>query len=310
MTPSKPRILLVDDLPANLHTLSAALAKDYDLSIATSGVAALQLAREIRPNLILLDLMMPGMDGLEMLAMLRSNEWGREIPVIMVTADDRTETLVSSLDQGADDFIAKPVVIPVVQARVRNLLERQRLRHELFRMATVDELTGALNRRYFFERGEVELTRSQRYGHPCGVLMLDIDHFKLFNDQHGHAVGDRVLQAFSRCVKTELRDSDILGRIGGEEFAVLSPHSDRAGSLKLGERLREVVADMRMPLDSGDTPGTSNASDIATALTVTASIGVTQFNPSDTRLDASLQRADSALYAAKESGRNRVCEAT
>lgn len=127
------KILLVDDTPANLHTLSHALGRDYDLAVATSGVDALEIARETRPDLILLDVMMPGMDGLETLNRLRQSDWGREIPVILLTADDRTATQVSGFNLGADDFIAKPIVIPVVQARVRNRLEQSRLRRELAR---------------------------------------------------------------------------------------------------------------------------------------------------------------------------------
>lgn len=303
MTPTTARILLVDDLPANLHTLSRTLSADYDLSVATSGEDALALARQIMPDLILLDVMMPGIDGLETLDRLRASDWGKDIPVILVTADDRTETQIKGLDQGADDFIAKPLVVAVVQARVRNLLERQRLKRELFRLATIDELTGAHNRRYFFERAETERARALRHGYPCGLLMLDLDHFKSINDRHGHAVGDRVLTAFAEAVTAQLRDSDILGRIGGEEFAALLPHSERDGTRGLAERLRAAVATMQVPTE-GEGPG-GNAAPHA----ITVSIGATQLDPADTRFDNALQRADAALYAAKKAGRNRVCDA-
>lgn len=139
MTANQARILLVDDLPANLNTLSRALAAEYELSVVTSGAGALSLAQQITPDLILLDVMMPEMDGLETLRRLRASEWGRDIPVILITADDRTETQVSGLEQGANDFIVKPVVVPVVQVRVRNLLARQKAELQLRQAASVFE---------------------------------------------------------------------------------------------------------------------------------------------------------------------------
>ncbi len=291
---TRVKILLVDDVPANLHTLSQALMSQYELSVTTSGAEALALAEKNRPDLILLDVMMPGMNGLETLRRLRQTDWGREIAVILVTADDRTETQVFGLDQGADDFVAKPVVVPVVQARVRNLLERQRLRRELVRLATTDELTGALNRRRFFELGEAERSRVKRYQQPCGLLMLDIDYFKTVNDQYGHATGDNVLKAFVETIQGLLRQSDVLGRLGGEEFGVLLPQTEPQGTLELAERLRGVVETMRVTTEDAST------------LSVTTSLGATQLNTTDRSFDEALQRADSALYAAKHGGRNRV----
>jgi diguanylate cyclase (GGDEF)-like protein len=291
---TKAKILLVDDVPANLHTLSHALMNQYDLSVTTSGASALALAEQTAPDLILMDVMMPEMDGLETLRRLRQSDWGQDIPVILVTADDRTETQVFGLDQGADDFIAKPVVVPVVQARVRNVLDRQRLRRELIRLATTDELTGALNRRHFFELGEAEHSRIKRYQQPCGLLMLDIDYFKPVNDQYGHAAGDAVLKAFVETIQGLLRQSDALGRLGGEEFAVLLPQTEQEGTLELAERLRGVVEALCVDTENGNT------------ISVTTSLGATQLHATDRRFDEALQRADTALYAAKDGGRNRV----
>jgi diguanylate cyclase (GGDEF)-like protein len=296
MISTQANILLVDDLPSNLHTLSRTLSDEYDLSVATSGMEALNLARVIAPDLILLDVMMPEMDGLETLSRLRSSDWGREIPVILVTADDRVETQVSGLELGADDFIAKPIVVPVLKARVRNVLERRRLQRELTWLATTDELTCALNRRRFFAQGEAERIRVDRYEQPCGLLMLDLDHFKSVNDQHGHAAGDAVLKAFADTVSNLLRNTDYFGRIGGEEFAVLLPQTDRQGTLNLAERLRVAVTEIRIPLE-GDK-----------VIQITSSIGATQLIATDTRLDDALHRADTALYAAKAAGRNKVIE--
>jgi diguanylate cyclase (GGDEF)-like protein len=296
MTLPKARILLVDDLPANLHTLSGILSEEYELSIAMSGADALKLARETDPDLILLDVMMPQMDGYETLCRLRACERCRHIPVIMVTTDDRTETQVSGLDLGADDFIAKPLVVPVLKARVRNVLGRRREQGELLRLATTDNLTGALNRLRFMELGEGERGRHKRYGQPCGLLMLDLDHFKRVNDAHGHAAGDTVLKAFAGTVAGLLRHTDLFARIGGEEFALLLPQTDRNGTLNLAERLRAAVAGIRLDHEGG------------AEIAVTVSVGVSRLLPADGGLQEALARADAALYEAKAAGRNCVRE--
>lgn len=289
----KPKILLVDDVPTNLYALSRALAEEYEIFVTTSGQHALQLAREHHPDLILLDVMMPEMDGFQVLKQLRDSSWGRDIPVILITGDDRPETQVAGLEQGAEDFITKPVIVPVVRTRVHNVLERRRMWRELVRLATTDELTGVLNRRRFFELGEAERLRITRYGYPCGVLMLDLDHFKRINDRYGHAAGDKVLQIFAATIGDLLRNSDILGRIGGEEFAVILPQTDHAGALGLAERLRASVAARTITIDEGE-------------LSITTSIGVTQLTAHDERFDRALLRADDALYRAKAEGRNCV----
>ena len=289
-------VLLVDDLPTNLHTLSQILKDLYDVSIATSGADALRIAQSSPPDLILLDIMMPDMDGIETLHRLRTSEWGRDIPVILVTADDSVETQVKGLETGADDFITKPIVAPVLKARVHNVLERLRLHRELARLATTDELTGAMNRRQFYCQGEARLNLLTRYPAPCGLLMMDLDKFKSINDLHSHSVGDEVLVAFANTIQSRLRSSDFFGRIGGEEFAVLLPQTDAAGSLEVAERLRLAVAGIRLPLATGQ------------VISVTTSIGSTQLWPSDAALDAALSRADKALYAAKSHGRNQTQE--
>lgn len=294
--PPRARILIVDDVPANLHTLSRALGDDYELSVATSGPAALALAEKLAPELILLDVMMPGIDGIETLTRLRATDWGRDIPVILVTADERTETQVLGLERGAEDFLTKPIVVPVVRVRVRNVLERHRLRRELVRLATTDALTGLLNRRRFFTCGESEHHLLMRYDHPCGLLMIDLDHFKTINDHYGHAVGDAALRAVGQAMASLLRDPDRLGRIGGEEFGLLLPHTERQGTLALAERVRAAVADLQLEGPDGD------------HLALRVSIGSTQLRAADRDFDEALHRADTALYAAKAAGRNRVEE--
>jgi len=287
-------ILLVDDLPTNLHTLSQILSDTYDLRVATSGLDALRIAEAQAPDLILLDIMMPQMDGFETLIHLRHTEWGREIPVILVTADDRMESQVKGLELGAEDFIAKPILAPVLKARVHNVLERLRLHRELVRLATTDELTGVMNRRQFYARAESHWRLLKRYPAPCGLLMVDLDKFKRINDSHGHAVGDEVLKAFANTIRQGLREHDLFGRVGGEEFALLLPQTGTQACVDVAERLRLALAAFALKLQDG------------TVIHFTASFGCTQLRGEDSSLDAAMSRADRALYGAKTGGRNQT----
>ncbi|MDE2311258.1 MAG: diguanylate cyclase [Betaproteobacteria bacterium] len=178
---------------------------------------------------------------------------------------------------------------------VSDITERKQLEDELKRQARIDLLTGLNNRRHFFELAEQELARAKRYGAPLQVLMLDVDHFKLVNDTYGHHIGDLVLQKLSEvCVQT-LRGIDILGRIGGEEFAILLPETRGEQALEVAERLRLAIAGATVPLEQGG------------SVHLTVSIGVASVVATDARIDDVLKRADMALYAAKNAGRNRVC---
>jgi len=176
-----------------------------------------------------------------------------------------------------------------------DITERKLLEEELRRQAHVDYLTGVYNRRHFMERAEQELHRAQRYGSPLSMLMLDIDHFKLINDRYGHKVGDIVLKAVADLCHATFRDVDILGRLGGEEFAVLLPETDQHFAIEAAERLRDTITNARIPLAGG------------LPVTFSVSIGVSSMQSPDDNIDVLLNLADKALYAAKESGRNRVC---
>ena len=176
-----------------------------------------------------------------------------------------------------------------------DITERKLLEEELRRQAHVDYLTGVYNRRHFMERAEQELSRAHRYAKPLSMLMLDIDHFKQINDRHGHKVGDTVLKAVADLSQATFRDVDIVGRLGGEEFAALLPETDQPAALEAAERLRATIANARIPL-----PG-------APPVSFSVSIGVSSMDSPEDNIDALLQRADKALYKAKDSGRNRVC---
>jgi diguanylate cyclase (GGDEF)-like protein len=164
---------------------------------------------------------------------------------------------------------------------------------ELFSQATTDALTGISNRRHFFMQAEREWGRAQRFTRPFSAMMIDIDHFKAVNDQHGHQAGDSVLQAFVKRAVESLRQSDVIGRLGGEEFAVMMPETDRAAAIAAAERLREHVAERPLIIEHE-------------IMTVTVSVGVASFRADDRSLDTFLNRADAALYRAKNGGRNRV----
>jgi len=177
---------------------------------------------------------------------------------------------------------------------VQDITERKALEMELRRLATTDPLTDLANRRHFLAQVDLELELLQRYAKPAALLMIDLDHFKQVNDAYGHAAGDAVLRHFAAIARRILRKVDLLGRLGGEEFAALLPGTDAEGAQQLAERLRQTVADSQVHTVSGG------------AIQVTISIGVTLFALTDANADTVLARADRALYRAKEQGRNRV----
>ena len=183
-----------------------------------------------------------------------------------------------------------------VVGTLTDITERREMEHRLRRLATVDDLTGALNRRAFFAAATGELDRAGRYGGPLSVLMVDLDHFKRVNDRFGHAVGDRALRLVGQALRDALRDLDLLGRLGGEEFGVLLPETPLAGAIEAAERLRQAVAAVPVPLDDPD----------AAPLTLTISLGVASRRVGERGLDPMLSRADAALYRAKAEGRDRV----
>jgi len=432
-----PRVLIVDNTISEIELLAGALEQEYDVAFALSGEQALSLAEKHPPDIVLLDVMMPGINGLETLRRMRAITHLQDVPVILVTGDVRPETQIDAFNLGAADFLTKPLELPVVKARTRNLVqrsrlmveqrqlvaslqeankeierllqfkelllsaagegifgvdldmrctyinpaalamlgfereevignaphglfhhrngdgasleasesplhktledgirreiddqfirkdgvvlsvnltitamlrgdkrigaevvfrdisERQRLERELLHLATIDGLTEVPNRRRFLQLAEAELHRVRRYGGTASLLMIDLDHFKQVNDQHGHAIGDRVLQHFARIARGRLRATDGIGRLGGEEFAVLLPDTPLDGGRNFAQQLCNQVASE--PLLTGDAK-----------IWLTASIGVTQIMDDDERLDDVLIRADKAMYEAKNGGRNRV----
>lgn len=291
-------LLLVDDVPANLDVLLEHLQDDrVRLLAATSGKDALRLALQDPPDLILLDVMMPGMDGYEVLRRLKDHTATREVPVIFVTAMSDSVDEARGLAMGAVDYIAKPFVVPVLKARVKNHLELKRKSDLLAHLAQIDGLTGISNRRHLEIRLSQEWDRCQRHGRPLSLVMIDVDHFKPFNDHYGHGNGDDCLRQVSRALSAGSRRSgDMLARYGGEEFVALLPDTTSEQAARAAEALRKAVQSL------GIAHGYSLSASV-----VTASFGVATLVPSQqSTVDQLMEAADKALYLAKRAGRNCV----
>ena len=296
---TRPRILIVDDMPANLRILGEALRREYAVSIATDGRQALDaLQGGVLPDLVLLDVMMPGMDGFEVCRRLKDDPATRDVPVIFVTSLDEPVDEERGLSLGAVDYIAKPFSVPVVLVRVRNHLELSRKSRMLERLALLDGLTEVANRRGLDEALDREWRRAKRAGTSLAVVMCDIDHFKAYNDTYGHGAGDVCLRQVAQALARSLaRAGDFLGRYGGEEFLVLLPDTKAAEAVSMAERLRRAVFDLELP------HAHSSAAD-----RVTLSLGVAAQVPAgEDPPDRLLLAADQALYRAKQAGRNQVC---
>lgn len=295
------RILVVDDAMENIQILHHALRDEHEVLFALSGEKALEVALEQQPDLILLDAVMPGMDGYAVCAALQASPRLQDIPVIFVTALNQPEDETRALEAGAVDFISKPFNVAVVRARVRSQLTIKRQADAMRELSMTDGLTGVANRRSFNEALDAEWRRCARAGLPVSVIMIDVDHFKLYNDNYGHQAGDLCLQqvsaAMARCAS---RPQDLLARYGGEEFILLLPQEAAPGA--------EVVA--RRILDEVRALAIAHAAAPTTPF-VSISLGVcTALPPLDsTDSDTLVRMADSQLYRAKQDGRNRYCKA-
>ncbi len=298
MLRSLPKLLLVDDQPVNIQTLYQIFADDHEVFMATSGEQALALCRDKQPDLVLLDVIMPGMDGLETCQRLKEDADTADIPVIFVTSQNSPEEETHGLEVGAVDFISKPVNPAVVRARVKTQLTLKAQTDALRMLASLDGLTGVPNRRIFDERLDAEWRACRRSASPLSLLMVDVDHFKLYNDHYGHLDGDQCLKAIASALASSVeRGRDMLARFGGEEFVCLLPDTDLEGAKHIAEKLRQAVEGLAIPHVESKT-----------AATVTVSLGVATTAECDALEPPDLLKvADEQLYLAKQSGRNRVC---
>ncbi|MCI0435445.1 MAG: PleD family two-component system response regulator [Gemmatimonadetes bacterium] len=295
----KGRILVVDDNRDNAEIISTRLRfRGYEITVAMDGESALAAIRSDSPDLVLLDVMLPDIDGFEISRRVKGDPSLPFTPIILVTARDSTEDKIMGFDAGADDYLTKPINFSELEARVRSMLRIKRLQdmleeknRELERLSVSDGLTGLYNHRYILELLHDEFERAGRTGGPLSVAMLDLDRFKSINDSYGHQAGDRVLQQVGEILRGTARDVDRLGRYGGEEFLIILPATDTDGAAIFVERVRTAVEQYGFA--------------VPTSMTVSA--GVATY-PSDGifNIETLVRRADEALYAAKAAGRNRI----
>ncbi len=292
------RLLLVDDDACNIRMMQAGLdGNGYEFLIATNGADTLRLANEQQPALILLDIMMPDLDGFEVLRRLRAHSRTREIPVIFVTGCLLQADEARGLELGAADYIRKPLSFPILRARVSHQLELVRQRRVLRSLSTLDGLTGIANRRRFDEYLNEQWTYAIRTAQAISLIMCDIDFFKHYNDYYGHLEGDECLKAVAGFLQARLtRQTDLVARWGGEEFCCLMPATGENGATGVAEALRHGVLKLAIPHAQSELTER-----------VTASFGVATIVPRPkTEAVMLIEAADAALYRSKALGRNRV----
>ncbi|PWC36600.1 transcriptional regulator [Azospirillum sp. TSO35-2] len=263
-------------------------------SVAQTGAAAIDAVAQEQFDVVMTDIRLKDMTGLELCWHLRTAQGLRHLYLILMIPGSMTEQFHELVEAGADEFLRKPLDWKWTAARLLAASRVVAMQRDLERLATTDALTGALNRRRFLERGAEEFTRSRRYDRPLSVVMLDIDHFKRVNDSHGHATGDDAIRATVRACKETLRACDIVGRLGGEEFAVVMPETTPVNAFTAAQRVRERIAATAVPLPSGG------------ELRLTVSLGLSWMTATDPGIEPLLARADAGLYRAKNAGRNRV----
>ncbi|MCF8168098.1 MAG: diguanylate cyclase [Rhodoferax sp.] len=290
-------LLVVDDEKQNRTLLTELLQDDYQIILAKNGEQALERAQERSPDLILLDVLMPEMDGYAVIRALKASDATRHIPVIFVSALDSARDEELGLELGAVDYIAKPYHPPIVRVRVRNHLQSVHQRRLLEQLALIDSLTEIPNRRRFAEVYEREWRRCIRSSSPLSLIVVDVDHFKLYNDTYGHAAGDVVLKRVAKAIQSALkRPADFVARYGGEEFVVILPDIDATNGLQVGEKIRLEVENQNIPYPE-------SAAGPHLSVSLGGATGIPHQNEVDSQLFA---QADHCLYDAKHAGRNRV----
>lgn len=296
------RILVIEDQSYDADKFASALKEDNDIVITVqNGMEALDKIKEADYDLLAVSLNLQNEDGLRLCSHLRSSERTRSVPILMIATEDDMPRIAQGLEMGAHDYIHRPVDANELLARVRTQVRRKRFQERLrstyeisLSMALTDSLTGLYNRRYFETHLQKLLQKSEETKKSLGILLMDIDHFKSFNDTYGHGVGDEVLKIFAERVKDSLRSFDLVARLGGEEFVVILPDVSVEMAHVIAERLRRTIGDEPFPVSAPEGK-----------VTVTTSVGGALIDGVD-RTEAVLERADKALYEAKETGRNRT----
>jgi len=305
-TRKRYRILMVEDSRVSLEVYAQRLERrGYQMATAISAEEARVELETAVPDLILLDVFMPKVSGFEFVRELRADPKTSRVPIILISALSDTQHIVEGLELGANDYVTKPIVMPILTARMEALLRSSELVRRLevqtellSKLAAYDDLTGVYNRRSMFHHLEAELSRCRRYGRSLGVLMVDIDHFKRVNDEYGHLVGDQALRWVATTLQNELRSMDFLCRYGGEEFCAILPETNRPGVLRAGERLRAAIERTLF-----------THSEVQLSLSISVG-GASWAAEESTEFPDLMARADAALLEAKRNGRNQVRVAT
>jgi len=297
MTGGRGKVLIIDDIEDDVRIMEKCMrSQGYDVITARTGEEGLRLAKEKLPDVILLDIMMPDIDGYKICEELRGTYETRDIPIIFVSAKVEMANIIEGFRRGGDDYITKPFSLQELAARVSAAMRVKERQDRLKMMSITDELTGLYNRRYLNERLREEVERARRYRYPISCLMIDIDRFKEINDTYGHQVGDKVLAELGKLLRNTTRVVDIVARYGGEEFLIILPMTNLKGAKTVAERIRRNVQQARF---GGDLE-----------LPLTVSIGCAELNPlegDEMDPDLLVKQADQALYEAKKTRNAVVC---
>ena len=292
-------LIAEDDLTSRLMLKNLLLHWGYEVVAAVDGKEAWEILQQpTAPAIALLDWVMPGLDGIEVCRKVRAQETIKSFYLIILTSLTGKKDLIQGLNAGADDFLTKPYDSDELQARLnvgRRVIE---LQEKLLELSNTDALTSLGNRRRFFESAKSEIHRSMRYYTPLSLILADLDAFKIVNDSYGHKAGDYVLVECSRLLVSALRDTDVVCRMGGDEFAVILPQTELLGATCLAERIRRQIEQHEFFCEDAD--------GFSQIVRITVSMGVGELSATDRSIDDLYQRTDSLLYTAKNEGRNRA----
>ncbi len=301
--PAPPRIVVADDDRVTREYVGGLLrGQGFEVETAETGQKAVERVGKGGVDLVLLDIVMPGLSGLDCCRLIKTMTQESFLPVVLLTARSDTDSRVEGLRIGADDYVGKPFDERELLARVNGMLRIKRLHDDvqsakarLAHLAVHDELTGLYNYRYLHTRLSEEFKRAERYRDPLACAMVDIDHFKSFNDEHGHDVGDAVLREVGRRLRTAVREIDVVARYGGEEFLLVLPSTHFSGALTVADRVWRSIGSEAVRVDGAERA-------------VSVSVGVALYPSRDVKTkDQLLKAADKALYQAKADGRDRIC---
>jgi diguanylate cyclase (GGDEF)-like protein len=294
---SKSCILIVDDSPFIIRNLAKTLQADYKVIGASSGEEACQLLKLEKIDLVLLDIVLPDLNGYDICRYIKNNNNTRHIPVIFISGNGAMENQVNGFSLGAIDFMVKPLCMPILKAKISNYLKLKRRTDELARLSLFDELTHIANRRSFNRTLKHEWEYALRKHRFLGLLFLDIDFFKAYNDFYGHLAGDSCLQKVAKAIGESLScGTDQVARYGGEEFTVILPNTTLAGAFEIAQNINNTIADLKIPHE------TSKINPY-----ITVSIGAISMIPTESFTSAEfIDKADKAMYKSKERGRNTI----